>query len=115
MRGSIGLLLTFGLLPMQFAVAQTAATEPTGDAPTAAEEDSSRLDTVMVTATKREESIYEVPIAITAFAAESIERQGIADLTDIGKFVPNMNVTGFSAGHTSSVNRLSAASACRTI
>ncbi len=36
--------------------------------------------------------------------AETIERQGITDLVDIGKFVPNLNVTGFSAGHTSSAN-----------
>ena len=33
-----------------------------------------------------------------------MEKQGIVDLTDIGKFVPNLNVTGFSAGHTSSTN-----------
>jgi len=62
------------------------------------------LEEVLVTATKREESIYEVPIAITAFTEEGMERAGITDLTDIGKFVPNLNVTGFSAGHTSSVN-----------
>jgi iron complex outermembrane receptor protein len=62
------------------------------------------LEEIIVTATKREESIYDVPIAITAFSQETIERQGITDLTDIGKFVPNLNVTGFSAGHTSSVN-----------
>jgi len=62
------------------------------------------LEEVIVTATKREESITEVPIAITAFTQASIERQGITDLTDIGKFVPNLNVTSFSGGHTSSVN-----------
>ena len=68
------------------------------------ENDDGLLEEVIVTATKREESIYEVPIAITAFTQAGIERQGITDLTDIGKFVPNLNVTGFSAGHTSSVN-----------
>jgi iron complex outermembrane receptor protein len=73
-------------------------------AQTADEEENGQLEEVIVTATKREESIYEVPIAITAFTQEAIERQGITDLTDIGKFVPNLNVTGFSAGHTSSVN-----------
>jgi hypothetical protein len=35
---------------------------------------------------------------ISAFTADSIEKQGITSLTDIGKFVPNINVTGFSAG-----------------
>ncbi len=62
------------------------------------------FEPVIVTAHKREQSIYEVPVAISAFSAETIEKQGIGDLTDIGKFVPNLNVTGFSAGHTASVN-----------
>ncbi len=62
------------------------------------------FEEVIVTATKRAQSIYDVPVAISAFTAEGIEKQGITDLTDIGKFVPNMNVTGFSAGHTSSTN-----------
>ena len=66
--------------------------------------DSDLLEEVIVTATKREQSIYEVPIAVSAFTEDVMFRQGIVDLTDIGKFVPNMTVTGFSAGHTSSVN-----------
>ena len=62
------------------------------------------FEEVVVTAKKRAQSIYEVPAAISAFSASKIEKQGITDLTDIGKFVPNLNVTGFSAGHTSSAN-----------
>jgi iron complex outermembrane receptor protein len=73
-------------------------------AQTGDESESGILEEVLVTATKREESIYDVPIAITAFTEQTILRQGITDLTDIGKFVPNLNVTGFSAGHVSSVN-----------
>ncbi len=75
------------LMAGQSAIAQETAFEP-----------------VIVTAQKREQSIYDVPVAISAFSADTIERQGITDLTDIGKFVPNLNVTGFSAGHTSSAN-----------
>jgi len=75
------------LIAAQSAIAQETSFEP-----------------VIVTAQKREQSIYEVPVAISAFSAEMIEKQGISDLTDIGKFVPNLNVTGFSAGHTSSAN-----------
>ena len=70
----------------------------------AQEDDDPVFETVIVTAQKREQSIYDVPVAISAFTPETIERQGITDLTDIGKFVPNLNVTGFSAGHTSSQN-----------
>lgn len=48
------------------------------------------FEEVIVTATKREESIYAVPMAISAFTEDAIVKQGIVDLTDIGKFVPNI-------------------------
>ncbi len=64
----------------------------------------SQFEEITVTAKKREQNIYEVPVAVSAFSGASIEKQGITDLVDIGKFVPNLNVTGFSAGHTSSAN-----------
>ena len=70
----------------------------------AQDEASSIFEEITVTATKRSENIYDVPMAISAFTEDTIIKQGITDLTDIGKFVPNMTVTGFSAGHTSSVN-----------
>lgn len=64
----------------------------------------SPFEEITVTATKRAQSIYEVPIAISAFTGDQMEKKGIGDLVDIGKFVPNLNVTTFSAGHTSSAN-----------
>jgi iron complex outermembrane receptor protein len=70
----------------------------------AQEDNDSPFEEITVTATKREESIYEVPVAMSAFSAATIEKQGITDLMDVGKFVPNLNVTAFSAGHTSSAN-----------
>ncbi|MCT6698302.1 TonB-dependent receptor [Rheinheimera sp. 4Y26] len=63
-----------------------------------------KIETIQVTATKRTQVIYEVPVAISAFNGDALAKQGISDLTDVGKFVPNLNVTGFSAGHTSSAN-----------
>ena len=87
---AIGLALASGL-PVNVAFAQEA-------------QEATVFEEVIVTATKRAQSIYDVPVAISAFTADSIEKQGITSLTDIGKFVPNMNVTGFSAGHTSSAN-----------
>jgi iron complex outermembrane receptor protein len=68
------------------------------------DEKAALVEEVIVTAKRREESIYEVPVAISAFVGDDLQKQGITDLTDIGKFVPNLNVTGFSAGHTSSTN-----------
>ena len=77
---------------------------PTGAQPTQRPDSDSIFEQITVTAKKREESIYEVPVAVSAFSGATIEKQGITDLVDIGKFVPNLNVTTFSAGHTSSAN-----------
>jgi iron complex outermembrane receptor protein len=74
-------------------------------APVVADEhEDSRFEEITVTATKREESIYEVPVAVSAFQGDTLAAQGITTINDIGKFVPNMNITSFSAGHVSSVN-----------
>ena len=64
----------------------------------------SYFDEITVSAQKREQNIYEVPVAVSAFTGDNLAQQGIADIVDIGKFVPNLNITQFSAGHTSSSN-----------
>ena len=69
-----------------------------------AQDDEALIEEIMVTATKRVASIYEVPIALSAFEGDKLAQQGIVDIVDIGKFVPNLNITQFSAGHTSSSN-----------
>ncbi len=73
-------------------------------APIAAAQEDVLIEEITVTAAKREQSIYEVPIAVSAFEGENLAKQGIVDMVDIGKFVPNLNVTQFSAGHNSSAN-----------
>ena len=44
----------------------------------------SAFEEITVTAKKREQSIYEVPVAVSAFSGATIARQGITDLTDVG-------------------------------
>jgi iron complex outermembrane receptor protein len=96
------------LLGTPIALAQSEEEESAQDGTVqeaAAEEERTAFgEEITVTAKKREESIYEVPVAISAFEGETLEIQGITDLIDIGKFVPNLNVTAFSAGHVSSAN-----------
>ena len=65
---------------------------------TAAQQAAAQPGEMVVTATKREARIYDVPMAISAFSAKNLELAGIGDLVDIGKFVPNLNVTEYSAG-----------------
>ncbi len=69
-----------------------------------AQDDDNLFEEITVTATKRSQSIYEVPIAVSAFEGKNLAKQGIVAIVDIGKFVPNLNITEFSAGHTSSAN-----------
>ncbi len=73
-------------------------------APASAQLEEALIEEITVTAAKREQSIYEVPIAVSAFEGDKLAEQGIVDIIDIGKFVPNLNITQFSAGHTSSAN-----------
>ncbi len=73
-------------------------------APVLAGADERLIEEVVVTATKREQGAYEVPAALSVLQGHELAERGIGDLVDVGKFVPNMNVTTFAAGHTSSAN-----------
>lgn len=56
--------------------------------------DDGGLEEIVVTAQKRAEAIQDVPIAISAFTAETIERQGLDDALDLQLQVPNLLIVG---------------------
>ena len=60
----------------------------------------SALEEVIVTAQKREESIQDVGIAITAFSGEQLDALGITDSTAIAEFTPGVHISGNNAGYT---------------
>ena len=62
------------------------------------------IEEIVVTATRREQGLHDVPASLTAFEGGDLEERGIADLVDVGKVVPNLTVTTFAAGHTASAN-----------
>ncbi|MFA5988177.1 MAG: TonB-dependent receptor [Sphingomonas sp.] len=47
---------------------------------------------ILVTARRREESLLDVPIAITTFSGAQLDRQGAADITDIANSAPNVTL-----------------------
>ncbi len=59
----------------------------------AQDDDGIVIEEIRVTAQKREQSLQEVPIAITAFDAATIERAGIREFNDYANMTPNV---GFS-------------------
>lgn len=54
------------------------------------------LEELIVTARKREESLQDVPIAITALNAASIERAYVSEVDEIDKLVPNIELSDIS-------------------
>ena len=47
------------------------------------------IEEVVVTATKRESSLQEIPMSISAISGEAMEKEGVADFTDVATTVPS--------------------------
>ena len=63
----------------------TAATIAGGAALPALAQDPAILEEILVTARKKEESIQEVPVAVTAISASMIQSMNLKNLDDIAK------------------------------
>jgi iron complex outermembrane receptor protein len=50
------------------------------------------VEEVIVTARRREESLHDVPVSITAFSGAQLERVGMQDLVEIAKTTPNVTL-----------------------
>jgi iron complex outermembrane receptor protein len=68
------------------------AQESTTAQDTASTGSATTLDAVTVTARKREETLQEVPVAVTAFTAATLDRLNVRDLGDLDAQVPNLTV-----------------------
>lgn len=80
------------LLPMA-SMAQQSAARP-AEAGAATDADQPALEQVVITARKRAEAAQSVPIAITAFSADSLERAKISGAADLQFSIPNAVLTG---------------------
>lgn len=52
----------------------------------------SRFDDIIVTARKREESLQNVPVAVSALTAGQLERGSVQTILDIAKHIPNVEL-----------------------
>ena len=85
---SAAALLAISGSTMGLAHAQTAPSE----APQAATTDvatESNMGKVLVTARRREETLQDVPVSVTAYTAEQLSKQGIPDITALAFSLPN--------------------------
>ncbi len=53
---------------------------------------------IVVTARRHEESLQQVPMAISAFDQDTLQRQGVSTLTDLQQLVPSAYVTSYAHG-----------------
>ena len=86
--------LSVGLLRGRCILAAGAAVTAFAGAPgaLAQEGESEYADAIIVTATKREQSLQDVPVSVSVTTAETIERAQIRDLKDLQTVVPSLRV-----------------------
>ncbi len=67
------------------------------------------LEEIVVTAERRETSVQDIPIAVTAFNQDQLDRMQITETLDLVKVIPNMigaNNTGLGTANTYSIRGL---------
>lgn len=84
LTGSAGLALAATLAPVAASAQESATAE---EASTANEG-----NVIVVTARRREERALDVPIAVTAFSGEQLEKSGVLEIVEVGQKTPNLTL-----------------------
>jgi iron complex outermembrane receptor protein len=63
------------------------------------------LEEIIVTATKREMSVQDIPATIQAITSEALESMGAKSMEDYSRFIPSMNVVSLGAGTSTVIFR----------
>jgi iron complex outermembrane recepter protein len=69
-------------------------------AQSAAAADDTAIGEITVTARRREESLQDVPIAVTAISGDALEQRQIYSVKDIAAYSPGLNINSDSAGRS---------------
>jgi len=86
-------LFGISVLALMAAAPAAAQTAPTTDAGTTTSDDEGQSSgDIIVTASKREQTLQDTPISVSVTSAESIERSTVRDLLDLQTLVPSLKV-----------------------
>lgn len=90
----------FAVLAALAAIPSGAFAQASGPAaPQAAEEDADSGD-IVVTARRREESLQDVPLAVTAFSSETLREKSIVTQDDLVAHTPSLQIRSSGAQRT---------------
>src|SRR5437879_5376622 len=67
-----------------------AASQPGGESLGTSDNESQRLEQIVVTARKRAESVQSVPISMAAFSGRDLEERGVSIMGDVARFTPGI-------------------------
>jgi len=98
-RGSISVsaLLLAASLTATPVLAQQVTPSP------APQDDTTQIDDVIVTATKREERLIDVPVAVTAIGAQQLQNSGVSDIRELTGLAPSVQFQTPGGGADSSI------------
>lgn len=85
-RRALSLAVALALGGASLALAQ----EPGGENEEA-DAQQARLDRIVVTARRQEETLQDAPVAITAFTAQDLVNQGLNNIDDLARFAPGLS------------------------
>jgi iron complex outermembrane recepter protein len=71
----------------------------------AQDQDVTRVDDIIVTAQKREQSLQDVPIVVTTLSQETLQNAGVSDIKDLQILTPGLTVTS-TASEASTTARI---------
>ncbi|WP_066553323.1 TonB-dependent receptor [Croceicoccus bisphenolivorans] len=100
MRSRHKFALLMGTAVTAFAVQPAFAQD---EAPATTQAQTGGLSEIVVTARKREESVQDVPVAVTAMSEEMIQNRDITSIEKIASATPNLNVGRASNGSAAQI------------
>ena len=69
--------------------------------PVVAQDQTTYLDEIIVTSTKRQTTLQETPVAVSVISADILQKSGVQDIKDLQFLVPSLRVSQLqSSGNT---------------
>ena len=91
--GSTRFALMSGAAALAFAMPAAAHAQDTADDDTSVEDEFSGAPVIVVTATKREQTLQETPISVSVTTGETLENAQIRDVLDLQTVTPSLRVS----------------------